>query len=116
MGKVIIIGPKKKIYCIDPFIKMISSNLKHVMIIDPEENPNYEELVKKFNDCIVCVLDDSHPKRLRKEIEGSNKVFELRPQEIFYGKPVIDQTPRYDRFFKKWKRSNHWPKYQCRKK
>ena len=116
MEKVIIIGLEKKIHCIDPLIRMISSNLRHVMIIDPGENPNYEELVKKFNDSIVCVLDDSQPEKLRKEIGESNKVFELKPQEIFDIEPVIDKTPRYDRFLKKWKRSNYWPKYQCKKK
>ena len=116
MEKVIIVGSKNRMHCIDPLIRMISSNLKHVMVIDSEENPNYEELVKKFNDSVVSVLDDSQPEKLRKEIGESNKVFELKPQEIFDVEPVIDQTPRYDRFLKKRKRSNHWPKYYSKKK
>ena len=116
MEKFIIIGAENRIHCIDPLIRMISSNLKHVMIINPKENPNYEELIKKFNDSVVCVLDDSHQEKLRKEIVESNKVFELKPQEIFGVESVMDQTPRYDRFLKKRKRSNHWPKYYSKKK
>lgn len=116
MEKFIIIGSKDRMKRIDPFIRMVISPLKEILIIDSKEKHNYEEMIEEFNDNIVCVLHDSQPENLRKEIEETEKLFKLKSQEILGVNPMIDKTPRYDRFIKKWKRKNNWPKYQVKKK
>ena len=85
-------------------MNMISSVIKDVLILDPKENPDYEDIIKDAGDSLVCVLDDSETKQLKKEIaEEFNKVLELKSREVLNVdvKPLIDETPRYDRFLKK---------------
>jgi hypothetical protein len=47
---------------------MISAVIKDVLIIDPKENSDYEDIIKDAGDSLVCVLDDSEEKQLKKEI------------------------------------------------
>jgi hypothetical protein len=49
-------------------MNMISSVIKDILIIDPKENPDYEDIIKDAGDSLVCVLDDSEEKQLKKEI------------------------------------------------
>jgi hypothetical protein len=49
-------------------MNMISSVIKDVLILDPKENPDYEDIIKDAGDSLVCVLDDSEEKQLKKEI------------------------------------------------
>jgi hypothetical protein len=60
---------------------------------------------------LVCVLDDSETKQLKKEIWEFNKVLELKSREILDVKvnSIVDETPRYNRFLKKWKKDNRRP-------
>jgi hypothetical protein len=56
-------------------------------------------------------LDDSETKQLKKEIWEFNKVFELKSREALdvNVKPLMDETPWYNRFLKKWKKDNRRP-------
>ena len=98
------------------FIKnLITSQAINVLIIDPKEQPNYEEIVEA-NDKFIT-LNGQEPEKLRKEIEKFSKTLEQKPQLILDTKPVIDETPWYDRFLKKWTKDNHRPsKSQFKKK
>ena len=110
MEKVIIVWPKNFVQRM-VIVNMISSVIKDVLIIDPKENPDYEDIIKDAGDSLVCVLDDSETKQLKKEIWEFNKVLELKSREVLNVnvKPLIDETPRYDRFLKKWKKDNRRP-------
>jgi hypothetical protein len=56
-------------------------------------------------------LDDSEEKQLKKEIWEFNKVLELKSREALAVnvKPLMDETPWYNRFLKKWKKDNRRP-------
>ena len=116
MEQIIIIGPKEEIYHMDFIKSLIASQAINVLIIDPKEQPNYEEIVEKANDKFIS-LNGQEPEKLRKEIEKFSKTLEQKPQVILDTKPVIDETPWYDRFLKKWTKDNHRPsKSQFKKK
>jgi len=98
------------------FIKnLIASQAINVLIIDLKEQPNYEEIVEKANDKFIT-LNGQEPEKLRKEIEKFSKTFEQKPQLILGTKPVIDETPWYNRFLKKWDKYDHQPSKPCSKK
>ena len=99
MEQIIIIGPKEEIYHMDFIKNLITSQAINVLIIDPKEQPNYEEIVEA-NDKFIT-LNGQEPEKLRKEIEKFSKTLEQKPQLILDTKPVIDETPWYDRFLKK---------------
>ena len=83
------------------FIKnLIASQAINVLIIDPKEQPDYEEILKKADDKFIT-LNNQEPEKLRKEIEKFNNFFELKSQTILDTKAIIDETPWYDRFLKK---------------
>jgi len=110
MEKIIIVWPKNFVQRM-VIVNMISSVIKDVLIIDPKENPDYEDIIKNAGDSLVCVLDDSEEKQLKKEIWEFNKVLELKSREALdvNVKPLMDETPRYARFLKKWKKDNRRP-------
>ena len=110
MEKVIIVWPKNFVQRM-VIVNMISSVIKDVLIIDPKENPDYEDIIKDAGDSLVCVLDDSEEKQLKKEIWEFNKVFELKSREVLdvNVKPLMHETPWYNRFLKKWKKDNRRP-------
>jgi len=116
MEKLIIIGPKEEINHMDYIKNLIASQAINVLIIDPKEQPDYEEIIKNAGDKFIT-LNNQKPEKFRKEIENFNKVLELKPQTILNTKPLIDETPWYDKFLKKWKKDNHrWNKKQFTKK
>ena len=108
MEKLIIVGPKEEINHIHFIKDLIASQAINVLIIDPKEQPDYEETLKKAGDKFIT-LNGQEPEKFRKEIEKFNKVFELKPQTILDTKPIIDDIPRYNSFTKQWKRDNHRP-------
>ena len=108
MEKLIIICPKEEINHMDYIKNLIASQAINVLIIDPKEQPDYEEIIKNAGDKFIT-LNNQKPEKFRKEIEKFNKVLELKPQTILDTKSLIDETPRYNRFIKQWKRDNHLP-------
>jgi hypothetical protein len=111
MEKIIIVWEKEALSRIDIIKNIIASNATEILIINPE-SPDYEEIIKKANNSSVLILNDTTPKTLKKEItEEFNKVFELKSRELLdvEVKSLIDETPRYDRFLKKWKKDNRRP-------
>ena len=110
MEKIIIVWPKNFLQRM-VIVNMISSVIKDVLILDPKENPDYEDIIKDAGDSLVCVLDDSETKQIKKEIWEFNKVLELKSREILDVKvnSIVDETPRYNRFLKKWKKDNRRP-------
>jgi len=111
MEKIIIVWEKEALNRIDIIKNIIASNATEILIINPE-SPDYEEIIKKANNESVFIINDTTPNTLRKEIaEEFNKVFELKSREVLNVdvKPLIDETPRYDRFLKKWKKNNRRP-------
>ena len=111
MEKIIIVWEKEALNRIDIIKNIIASNATEILIINPE-SPDYEEIIKKANNESVFIINDTTPNTLRKEIaEEFNKVFELKSREVLNVdvKPLIDETPRYDRFLKKWKKDNRRP-------
>ena len=67
MEQIIIIGPKEEIYHMDFIKNLIASQAINVLIIDPKEQPNYEEIVEA-NDKFIT-LNGQEPEKLRKEID-----------------------------------------------
>ena len=110
MEKIIIVWPKNFLQRM-VIVNMISSVIKDVLILDPKENPDYEDIIKDAGDSLVCVLDDSETKQLKKEIWEFNKVLELKSREVLDVKvnPLMEEIPWYDRFLKKWKKNNRRP-------
>ena len=111
MEKIIIVWEKEALNRIDIIKNIIASNATEILIINPE-SPDYEEIIKKANNESVFILNDTTPKTLKKEIaEEFNRIFELKSREVLHVKvnPLMDETPRYDRFLKKWKKDNRRP-------
>ena len=111
MEKIIIVWEKEALNRIDIIKNIIASHATEILIINPE-SPDYEEIIKKANNESVFILNDTTPKALKKEItEEFNRVFELKSREILNVdvKPLMDETPRYARFLKKWKKDNRRP-------
>ena len=111
MEKIIIVWEKEVLNRIDIIKNIIASNATEILIINPE-SPDYEEIIKKANNESVFILNDTTPKTLKKEIaEEFNRVFEPKSREVLDVKvnPLMDETPRYDRFLKKWKKDNRRP-------
>jgi len=111
MEKIIIVWEKEVLNRIDIIKNIIASNATEILIINPE-SPDYEEIIKKANNESVFILNDTTPKTLKKEIaEEFNRVFELKSREVLNVdvKPLMDETPRYARFLKKWKKDNRRP-------
>ncbi len=107
MEQIIIIWPKEKLHHMDFIKNLIASQAINVLIIDPKEQQNYEEIIEKANDKFVT-LNDQEPEKLRREIEKFTKALEQKPQVILDTKPIIDETPWYNRFLKKWNMFDHY--------
>ena len=106
MEKLIIVGPKEEINHMDYIKNLIASQAINVLIIDPKEQPDYEEIIKNAGDKFIT-LNNQKPENFRKEIEKFNKVLELKPQTILDTKSLIDETPWYNKFIKKWDKYDH---------
>ena len=107
MEKIIIVWEKEKLNHIDSIKNIIASNATDVLIIDPLESPNYEEIIKNTKNSSVFILIDNAPEKFKKEIERFNKVLESKPQKALDINLTIDETPWYDRFLKKWNKHTY---------
>ena len=109
MENFIIIWEKEALNRMDVIKNIIASNATEILIITPE-SPDYEKIVKKANNSPVFILNDATPEKLKKEIsENFNKVLKPKPQKILDENVIIDETPRYNRFLKKWNKYTHQP-------
>ena len=113
MEKIIIIAPKQEFQNIRLLISGIAKRTVDVLLIDPKDTPNYEEIIKETNTNLICTLDDKNiEEKLRNSIEEFNRTlkFEHIPHVEVDTKKLIDTTPWYDRFYKKkWsKNRNPW--------
>ena len=104
MEKIIIIAPKQEFQNIRLLISGIAKRTVDVLLIDPKDTPNYEEIIKETNTNLICTLDDKNiEEKLRNSIEEFNRTlkFEHIPHVEVDTKKLIDTTPWYDRFYKK---------------
>ena len=107
MEKIIIVWEKEKLNHIDSIKNIIASNATDVLIIDPLESPNYEEIIKNTKNSSVFILIDTAPEKFKKEIERFNKVLETKTKKALDINLTIDETPWYDRFLKKWNKHTY---------
>ena len=98
------------------------SNQDRAIILDNTTKERHKNLTKFY--LATCALaqalaptpSEKELEKFRKETEEFYKALEQRIQ-ILNTKPVIDETPWYDRFLKKWTKDNHRPsKSQFKKK
>ena len=113
MEKIIIVAPKQEFWNIRFLISGIAQRALDILLIDPKESPDYEKIIKEADAKLVCTLDDSDiEEQLKKSIKEFNKVIEFKnlPHVLDWvdSKKLMDTTPWYDKFLKKWKTSNHW--------
>lgn len=108
MEKIIIVWEKEILNRIDVIKNMIASNTVDILIVDPK-SPNYEEVIKNAESGSVIILNDTTPDTLKKELEEFNKVLKPKPQKILDENVIIDETPRYNRFLKKWNKHYYQP-------
>ena len=102
MEKIIIVWPKEVLSRMDVVQNIIASNAIDVLIIDPKDK-DYEEIIKEAHNNSDLILNEPIPKKLKKEIEEEfNKILELKPVKILESDFILDETPWYNRFLKKW--------------
>ena len=94
MEKIIIIAPKQEFQNIRLLISGMAKRTVDVLLIDPKNTPNYEEIIKEANTNLICTLDDIEEK-LRNSIEEFNRTlkFEHIPHVEVDTKKLIDTTP-----------------------
>jgi len=109
MEKIIIVWPKEVLSRMDVVQNIIASNAIDVLIIDPKDK-DYEEIIKEAHNNSDLILNEPIPEKLKKEIaEEFNKTLELKNQKILDTNIIIDETPWYNRFLKKWDKYDHQP-------
>lgn len=124
MDPIIILAPKEEHDYIKSFIRKRGLDVVCALLVDLKETPNYERILAWSNAKLVSILDSQNmEEELARNLEEFAKKFEFRdlPRILDWvdTKELIDDTPFYDRFLKKWKRSNNnhwWDKSKFRKK
>lgn len=58
MEKIIVVVPKEEFHNIRLLISGMIQRTVDVLLIDPKDFPNYEEIIKKADAELVCTLDD----------------------------------------------------------
>ena len=106
MEKIIIVWPKEVLSRMDVIQNIIASNTVDILIIDPKDK-DYEEIIKKAHNNSDLILNEQIPEKLKKEIEEGFKTLELKNQKILDANIIIDETPWYNRFLKKWDKYDH---------
>ena len=109
MEKIIVIAPRKEFDIIRFLISGMAQRVVDVLLVDPKESPDYEEIVREANAKLVCTLDDSNIEdELKKSIEEFNRDLELKnvPRVLDWidTNKLFDNTPWYDRFLSKLKK------------
>lgn len=80
---------------------IIASNAIDILIIDPKDK-DYEETIKEAHNNSDLILNEPIPEKLKEIAEEFNKTLELKPVEILESDFILDETPWYNRFLKKW--------------
>jgi len=102
MEKIIIVWEKEVLRRMNFIKNIIALNVAGILVVNPKDK-DYEEIIKKAHNNSDLILNEPIPKRLKKEIEEEfNKILELKPVEILESDFIIDETPWYNRFLKKW--------------
>lgn len=116
MEKIIIVWEKEVLSRMDVIQNIIASNAVDILIIAPKDE-DYEKTIKEAHNNSDLILNEPIPEKLKKEIaEKFNKTLELKNQKILDANIIIDETPWYNRFLKKWDKYDHQPSKPCSKK
>ena len=86
----------------------IALNTVSILIIDPKDK-DYEEIIKEAHNNSDLILNEPIPEKLKEFAEEFNKTLELKNQKILDANIIIDETPWYNRFLKKWDKYDHQP-------
>jgi len=107
MEKIIIVWEKEELSRMDIIKSIIALNTVSILIIDPKDK-DYEEIIKEAHNNSDLILNEPIPEKLKKEIaEEFNKTLELKNQKILDANIIIDKSPWYNRFLKKWDKYDH---------
>ena len=102
MEKIIIVWEKEVLGNMDFIKNIIALNVAGILVVNPKDK-DYEEIIKKCNNNSDLILNEPIQKKLKKEIEDEfNKILELKPIKILESDFILDETPWYNRFLKKW--------------
>lgn len=102
MEKIIIVWEKEELSRMDIIKSIIALNTVSILIIDPKDK-DYEEIIKEAHNNSDLILNEPIPEKLKKEIaEEFNKTLELKNQKILDANIIINKSPWYNRFLKKW--------------
>lgn len=109
MEKIIIVWEKEVLNRMDIIKSIIALNTVSILIIDPKDK-DYEEIIKEAHNNSDLILNEPISEKLKKEIaEEFNKTLELKDQKNLDANIIIDKTPWYNRFLKKWDKYDHQP-------
>ena len=109
MEKIIIVWEKEVLSRMDIIKSIIALNTVSILIIDPKDK-DYEEIIKEAHNNSDLILNEPIPEKFKKEIaEEFNKTLELKNQKILDANIIIDETPWYNRFLKKWDKYDYQP-------
>ena len=102
MEKIIIVWEKEVLSRMDFIKNIIALNVAGILVVNPKDK-DYEEIIKECNNNSDLILNKPITKKLKKEIEEEfNKILELKPVKILESDFILDETPWYNRFLKKW--------------
>ena len=102
MEKIIIVWEKEVLSNMDFIKNIIALNIAGILVVNPKDK-DYEEIIKECNNNSDLILNKPITKKLKKEIEEEfNKILELKPVKILESDFILDETPWYNRFLKKW--------------
>lgn len=107
MEKIIIVWEKEVLSNMDFIKNIIALNVAGILVVNPKDK-DYEEIIKECNNNSDLILNEPITKKLKKEIEEEfNKILELKNQKILDANIIIDKSPWYNRFLKKWDKYDH---------
>ena len=101
MEKIIIVWEKEVLSRMDIIKSIIALNTVSILIIDPKDK-DYEEIIKEAHNNSDLILNEPISEKLKKALE-------LKNQKILDVNTIIDETPWYNRFLKKWDKYDHQP-------
>ena len=108
MEKIKVRAPKQEFQNIRLLISGMAKRTVDVLLIDPKDK-DYEEIIKEAHNNSDLILNEPIPEKLKEIAEEFNKTLELKNQKILDANIIIDETPWYNRFLKKWDKYDHQP-------